>query len=96
MARIKATVSDEAHDFIRQRAQEDEVSMSAIVAALIAEGAKSLYNVELAPPAPHGDVTRIERMAAYLRCPVCETWNVGIHEGQRVCADCGRIVGDGE
>lgn len=94
MPRLKSTISDEADKFIRRQAQKQNVSISFVVSELIEAGAEALYGIKLEKPAPHGDISRIYRMAEYKQCPQCGQWNVGIHEGVRICADCGWKEGD--
>ena len=89
MPRITITVSDEANSFIREYAQDHGLSVAKATNALIIAGAQSIADVQIALPAPHGDVSRINRMAEYKQCPQCAGWNVGTYEDQRVCADCG-------
>lgn len=89
MPRLRPTVSDETYELIQQHAETHNLSMSAATWEFIEAGAKALYGVEPESPAPHGDVSRIKRMAEYKQCPRCESWNVGIYEGAKYCADCG-------
>lgn len=89
MPRLQPIVSAEAHEIIKDRAADLNISISLAAAQVIEAGILALYGVQVEPPNPHGDVSRIKRMAEYIQCPRCQMWNVGTLDGVKYCADCG-------